>query len=48
MKNGVVGADITDTATVHTARTGYRTAREIQLVADAMRNTALSRPIPPY
>ena len=38
VKNGVVGADITDTATVHTARTGYRTAREIQLVADAMRN----------
>ena len=38
VKNGVVGADITDTATVHTARTGYRTAREIQLVADAMRS----------
>ena len=38
VKNGVVGADITDTATVHTARTGYKTEREIQLVADAMRN----------
>ncbi len=37
VKNGVVGADITDTATVHTARTGYKTEREIQLVADAMR-----------
>lgn len=38
VKNGVVGADITDTATVHTARTGYKPEREIQLVADAMRN----------
>ena len=37
VKGGVVGADITDTATVHTARTGYKTEREIQLVADAMR-----------
>ena len=37
VKNGVVGADITDTATVHTARTGYKPEREIQLVADAMR-----------
>ena len=37
MKNGVVGVDITDTATVHTARTGYKPEREIQLVADAMR-----------
>ena len=38
VKGGVVGADITDTATVHTARTGYKPEREIQLVADAMRN----------
>ena len=37
VKNGVVGVDVTDTATVHTARTGYKTEREIQLVADAMR-----------
>ena len=38
VKNGVVGVDVTDTATVHTARTGYKPEREIQLVADAMRN----------
>ena len=38
VKGGVVGADITGTATVHTARTGYKPEREIQLVADAMRN----------
>lgn len=38
VKNGVVGVDITDTATVHTARTGYKTEREIRLVAEAMRN----------
>ena len=37
VKNGVVGVDITDTATVHTARTGYKTEREIRLVAEAMR-----------
>ena len=37
VRNGTVGADITDTATIHTARTGYRTEREIQLVADAVR-----------
>ncbi|MCR5549913.1 MAG: hypothetical protein K6F40_03110 [Bacteroidales bacterium] len=38
MKNGEVGVDITDTATIYTARTGYRTARELQLVADATRS----------
>ncbi len=38
VKNGVVGVDITDTATVHTARTGYKNEREIRLVAEAMRN----------
>lgn len=38
VKNGVVGVDITDTATVHTVRTGYKTEREIRLVAEAMRN----------
>ena len=38
VQNGVAGTDITDTATIHTARTGYKTTREIQAVADAMRN----------
>ncbi|MBR3577345.1 MAG: hypothetical protein IKN98_01040 [Bacteroidales bacterium] len=38
VQNGVAGTDITDTATIHTARTGYKTAREIQAIADAMRN----------
>lgn len=38
VRNGTVGADITDTATIHTARTGCRPEREIQLVADAIRN----------
>lgn len=38
VQNGVAGTDITDTATIHTARTGYKTTREIQTIADAMRN----------
>lgn len=38
VQNGVAGTDITDTATIHTARTGFKTTREIQMIADAMRN----------
>lgn len=37
VQNGIAGIDITDRSTIHTARTGYRGRRELQLVADAMR-----------
>jgi len=36
VQNGVIGIDITDRSTIHTARSYYRSRRERQLVADAM------------